>query len=409
MSAPALPLSNNKTTHYKKHYRIVFFAALLSMIGPFSIDTYLPSFPDIESSFAISRATLSQSMGIYLLAFALSTLFWGPLSDRIGRRWVILASLLIYALGSIGCAMTEDYTFFILMRLLQGVSASGGFIAGRAMIRDAHDAASAHKAMTQVTLVFALAPAIAPLLGGWLHQLFGWRSIFWFLMAFGLLLSVLTPFVKETLAHEHRQSFHPRSVLRVYINILANKKFVTLALSLTLSFSGLFLYIAGAPTVVYDFLGLGSGDFGLQFIPMVAGMMLGSFLSGHLAHRIDIRKTAAIGFIIMFLSIIANLLQAQLLIPRVVTVIAPMVLYSFGLSITMPAITILSLDCFPKHRGAAASMQGFLQMAFNAGVASIAVPLLHSQLIHFVLGQGLLLLSALFLWFYYRYLMRGEI
>jgi len=382
----------------KPHLTVI--AALLAMIGPFTIDAYLPAFPGIEASFNISRAMLSQSLATYLAAFAISTLFWGPLADRIGRRWVILSSLSCYVLASVACAMAENYHGFLLMRTLQGLAASGGLIAGRAMIRDTHNAEAAHRAMAQVTLLFALAPAVAPVLGSWLQSQFGWRSIFWFLSGFGALLMLLVAFIDETLAEKHRQSFHPVKVFKVYAQTLTHGRFLGLILSLSFTFAGLFLYIAGAPTIIYDFLGLGSGDFGLQFIPMVIGLMLGAFLSSQLSHRWPMPKTVSLGFVLMALAVLFNLIQAVYLESSVITVIAPLVIYAFGLSLVMPAITILALDCFPKHRGSAASMQGFFQMFITAGVASIAVPLLHTQRLHFVLGQLLFLFLARGFWFY---------
>ena len=159
-------------------------AALLAMLGPFTIDTYLPSFPDIEATFHIERAILAQSLGVYLAAFAISTLFWGPLADRIGRRSVIVISVSLYIIASIGCALADSIHSLLFLRVMQGLAASGGLIAGRAMIRDAHDARTAQQAMAQVMLLFALAPAVAPMLGGWLQLHFGWRSVFWFLALF---------------------------------------------------------------------------------------------------------------------------------------------------------------------------------------------------------------------------------
>lgn len=381
-----------------KHH-LTIIAALLAMVGPFTIDAYLPSFPAIEAAFGISRAVLSQSLAVYLVAFAISTLFWGPLADRIGRRLVILISLSLYALASVGCALAEQSSSFMLFRVLQGLAASGGFIASRAMIRDAHDAQSAHRAMAQVTVLFAVAPAIAPVLGAWLHSYFGWRSVFWFLTIFGGLLVVMTFFIEETLSSEKRQSFHPTSVFNVYISTLLHKQFPLMSLSLSFAFAGVFLYIAGAPTVIYDFLGLGSSDFGLQFIPMVIGLMSGAFVSSRLSHRWSSRRIILSGFTIMATGVLLNLLQLVLFDPSVLSIIGPLVIYVFGLAMLMPAVTILALDCFPHNRGAAASMQGFFQMFINAAVASIAVPLLHTKIEHFVFGQFIFLSMALLLWF----------
>jgi DHA1 family bicyclomycin/chloramphenicol resistance-like MFS transporter len=379
---------------------LTVIAALLAMIGPFSIDTYLPSFPDIETEFAISRAVLSQSLAVYLLAFSVSTLFWGPLADRFGRRLVILAGMLLYTLGSIGCALADSIETFMLLRVLQGLAASGGFIAGRAMIRDAHDAEAAHRAMSQVMLLFALAPAIAPVLGGWLHDQFGWRSVFWFLSSMGAALILMGFFITETLHEDQRRSILPASVMRVYTAALLNSRFLLLILCLALSFGGLFLYIAGAPTVIYGFLGLGSDEFGWLFIPMVAGMVLGASISGRLAHRWPARRTISAGLWVMSSAAALNLVTVKLAPAGIITVIGPVVLYVTGLAVMMPAITVMALDCLPSHRGTAASMQGFVQTLVNAAVASIMVPMLYDRWLNFVLGQLLFLLLAAGLWYH---------
>ena len=396
MKSKGINLSKPGTRH------LTVIAALLAMIGPFSIDAYLPSFPDIEMEFGVGRAVLSQSLAIYLMAFAISTLFWGPVADRYGRRLVILCSMSLYTLGSIGCALANSAETFMLLRVVQGLAASGGFIAGRAMIRDAHDAESAHRAMSQVMMLFALAPALAPVLGGWLHDQFGWRSVFWFLSIFGSLLVLMGFLVKETLHNEERRSIHPATVMRVYLGAILHKRFPALVLCLSLSFGGLFLYIAGAPTVIYDFLGLGSDDFGWLFIPIVAGLMLGSSISGRLAHRWPAQRTISVGLLVMIVATALNLITVNFFPVGITSLVGPLVLYVTGLAVMMPAITVLAMDCLPTHRGTAASMQGFLQSITNAAVASIAVPLLSTRWLEFVSGQLVFLLMAAGLWLYVK-------
>lgn len=396
MTSKGLRLTKPGTRH------LTVIAALLAMIGPFSIDAYLPSFPDIEMEFGISRAMLSQSLAVYLMAFAVSTLAWGPLADRYGRRLVILISMTLYTLGSIGCALAENAETFMLLRVVQGLAASGGFIAGRAMIRDAHDAEAAHRAMSQVMMLFALAPAIAPVLGGWLHDQFGWRSVFWFLSILGSLLVLMGFLIKETLHDEQRRSIHPATVMRVYIGAITHKRFPALVLCLSLSFGGLFLYIAGAPTVIYDFLGLGSDDFGWLFIPIVTGLILGSSISSRLAHYWPAQRTISAGLLVMMVASALNFITVNFTPAGIITVVAPLVLYVTGLAMMMPAITVLALDCLPTHRGTAASMQGFLQSVTNAAVASIAVPLLNTRWLDFVTGQLVFFLVAAGLWYHLR-------
>jgi len=197
---------------------------------------------------------------------------------------------------------------------------------------------------------------------------------------------------------EQRRSIHPASVVRVYTAAVLNRRFLFLVLSLALSFGGLFLYIAGAPTVIYDFLGLGSDDFGWFFIPMVAGMMLGATISGRLAHLWPARRTITAGLVTMTFAAVLNLATAYLAPASIFSVVGPVVLYVLGLAVMMPAITVLALDCLPTHRGTAASLQGFVQTAANSAVASIAVPLLHTRWLHFVLGQLLFLFLAAGFW-----------
>ena len=378
---------------------LTFFAALLSMIAPFSINTYLPSFPDIELEFGISRIVLSQSLAVYLLAFAISTLFWGPVADRFGRRLVILLSMSLYALASVGCALAESAETFLLLRIVQGLTASGGVVAARAMIRDAHDAKNARRAMSQVMLYFALAPAIAPLLGGLLHDLFGWRSVFWFLGGFGILMGIIGVLTTETLAKTQRHSIHPATVGRAYIGALRHRRFPILILSWSLAFGGLFLYVAGAPTIIFQFLGLGSNDFAWLFMPIVLGLMAGAFISNHLTQHWTATRTISAGLLIMILACVINLCAANFLTASIPTVIGPLLFYVTGFALMIPALTVLSLDCLPANRGMASSLQGFTQMITSAGVASFAVPLLSGRWMDFALGQVLFLLLAIALWY----------
>lgn len=378
---------------------LTIIVALMTMIGPFTIDTYLPSFPAIEADFNISRALLSQSLGFYLAAFAISTLILGPLADRLGRRQVILGSLLFYIAASIGCALSNDYSSFLIYRILQGVAASGGLVAGRAIIRDVYSPQDAHSAMSRVMMLFAIAPAIAPIIGGWLHDIFGWHSIFYFLAIYTCLIFLLVLFyIPETLAPALRQSFHPVSVARIYGRTLTHRRFLSLVFIVASYFSGLFLYIAAAPTVIFDFLNLDSGDFSVMFVPMVAGLIFGAGLSGRLAYRWPVERTIKLSLSLMLLGAVFNVAQALLFEPMISTFVIPLVLYTCGIGIAMPAMTVLSLDCFPNNRGTASALQGFVQMMANALVASLAVPLLSQQPSHLALGQFVLLASALLIW-----------
>ena len=371
----------------------------MTMIGPFTVDTYLPSFPSIEAEFSISRGLLSQSLGFYLAAFAISTLVLGPLADRLGRRQVIFGSLLFYIAASIGCALANNYSSFLFFRLMQGAAAGGCLVAGRAMIRDAYQPQDAHRAMSRVMMLFAVAPAIAPIIGGWLHDLFGWHSVFYFLALYAsavcLMVFLLIP---ETLAPALRQSFHPLSVARVYGRTLVHRRFLSLIFMVACYFGGMFLYIAGAPTLIFDFLKLGSSDFAVLFVPMVVGLIFGAWLTGQLAHRWPMERTIKLALSLMALGALFNVAQTLWLTTMIVTTMIPLALYTCGIGIAMPAMMVLSLDCFPNNRGTASALQGFVQMMTNALLASLAVPLLSDRPSHLALGQLLLLAAALLLW-----------
>lgn len=380
---------------------LILTIALLSMTGPFTIDTYLPSFPAIETEFQISRALMSQTIGFYLIAAAFSTLFWGPLSDRIGRRTVILTTLGLYLLASLGCAQSNDYSDFLLFRVLQGMSASGGMIAGRAMIRDAHDSHQAHRALAYVMMLFGLAPAIAPIIGGWLHEAFGWRSVFYFLAFYGAIVFLMSSYIlKETLDKADQQSFHPLDVWRVYLRSLSHLRFLALILALGTSFGGLFIYIAGSPTVIYDFLHLSSTDFAYQFVPMTVGIIAGSFSSGKLAQHWPTRRIVHLAFVAMTMASLTAMINAFWFEATIIGIIAPQVLYAFGMALSMPALSILAIDCFPHNRGLASAVQSFIHILFAAFVASIIVPMLDNSVTGFALAQLLCLSAALALWFW---------
>jgi DHA1 family bicyclomycin/chloramphenicol resistance-like MFS transporter len=377
--------------------------AALAMLAPFTIDTYLPSFPDIAAELAASPLQMQQTLSLYLFAFAASTLIYGPLSDSFGRRRVVWAGLAIYTTASIGCALVEDIDQLILLRIAQGLSASAGLVVGRAMVRDVFHGAAAQRVMARVMLLFGIAPALAPILGGWLHDLFGWRAVFIFLALLSTLLLAMIHFATgETLAPEKRHSIHPVAVGRAYAKALRSGRFMALVSVFALMFGGFFLYVAGAPTVIYDFLGLGVNDFWVLFVPSVAAIMLGSQLSGRLAGRLSPVATVSAGFTLMLLAALANVLQALLLTPATLSVVAPLSLYVLGMALTMPNLNLMALDCFPRNRGMASAMQSFVQMSFTAVVVGVVVPLVMGSVLSLALAMLLLNLAGYSLWHWLR-------
>jgi DHA1 family bicyclomycin/chloramphenicol resistance-like MFS transporter len=378
---------------------LVVVVALLSMLGPFTIDTYLPSFPSIQADLGVGPASMAQTLSFYLLAFAATTLLWGPVSDAFGRRRAVAVSLLAYIVTSLGCALAPDFPTLLTFRVLQGLAASAGVVVGRAMIRDVHAGPKAQRAMSSVMLLFAIAPAIAPIIGGLLQDAFGWRSVFFFLAAYGVAALALVRFaMPETLPRHARQSIHPMRVLGAYARTLRRPRFLALVLAVALAFGGIFLYVSGSPAVVFDHLGYGADDFAVLFVPFVGGLMLGSFVSGRLAHRWPSQTIVRSAFGVMLLASLLNIAQAYGLPPAPWNVIGPLALYACGAALAMPGITIMSLDCFPQQRGVASGMQGFVQMVVMAVVGGALMPLVHAHILYFALGQFALLCLALLSW-----------
>jgi len=369
------------------------------MVAPFSIDTYLPSLPDIAREFQASPLYLQQTLSAYLLAFGVMMLVYGPLSDAFGRRAVVLVSTVVYVLSSIGCAVAPDAHWLLLMRIGQGLSASGGLVVGRAVIRDAFAGAAAQRVMSHVMLMFALAPAVAPVIGGWLHDAYGWRSVFWFLTLLGIATWIGVAWrLPETLPPVGRQSAHPRAIAAAYLHALRNARFNILITAIALNFGGFFLYIAASPDLLYRQLGYDAQEFGRLFIPLVAGLMAGAFLSGRMAGRFTHARAVAVGYALMLSAAAVNLVTAFFLPHTPVAVIAPVVLYAGGMSLAMPNLSLLALEVFPLRRGLAAALQGFAQTTFNAVVAGAFAPALSARVDGLAGGMLAMNLAGFALW-----------
>jgi DHA1 family bicyclomycin/chloramphenicol resistance-like MFS transporter len=342
----------------------------LATLGPFTIDTYMPSFPAIARSFAATPLEVQQTLTAYLLPFSCMLLFHGALTDSFGRRPVILIGLAVFMAASIGCALAQSLPQLLLFRALQGMSAGSGMVAGRAMIRDIYPGHEAQRVMSMVTMIFGLAPAVAPILGGWLEVWFGWRSIFVFLTLFAGLLCVTCHFrLAESLSPAHRQPFAVRPLMLNYVKLLGSVRFALLSSALAFNFAGFFVYIASAPAVIYDLLGLKASQFGWLFVPGIAGVIAGAFLSGRVAGRLAPRRTVRYGYFIMFGAGVSNLAYNWVWLPALPWTVLPVMLYTIGMALAMPSITLLVLDLFPENRGLAASLQA-AQHSFFIGLTS---------------------------------------
>ena len=367
--------------------------AALATLGPFSIDAYLPAFTGIQASLGASLVEIQQTLSAYLLAFALMFLFHGALSDSFGRRRVILVALVVYTLASAGAALTGSVGGLIAWRAVQGLSVGAGMVVGRAMIRDLYAPEDAQRLMSLVTLFFGLAPAIAPIIGGWLFVGFGWRSIFWFLAAVGLVLIVAGwRFLPETLPEAARQSFHPLALLKGYEEVGINLRFLLLSLAVGCNFNAFFLYIVSAPAFLGIHLGLGPEEYAWLFIPCIAGIMVGAQLSGRAAGRQSAARTVQQAYAFMASAALVNILYALAAPPALPWAVMPLALFGVGFAMAMPSISLITLDLFPTRRGMAASLQGFVSGMVNVLVAGAVAPLLWRD--PRLLAAGMLALMA---------------
>ena len=380
--------------------RLALLLGGLAMFGPFSIDTIFPAFPVIGTDLGADKLAMQQTISVYLVAYALMSVVHGPLSDAIGRRRVILGGLGVFTLASVGCALSTDFGTLLWFRVLQGLSAGVGLIVGRAVIRDVLDGDDAQRLMSQVSMIFGVAPAIAPLVGGWILGWSRWPMIFWFLVAFSLLLMLATwRALPETHPPEARLAPDARRLLRDYAGIFANPRFQRLAAAGTFNFSSLFLYIASAPAFVLDTLRLDERGFGWFFIPMISGMMLGAFVSGRLAGRVTGEVQTRIGFACCGVAMLANLAYSALVAtPSVPWAVLPMMLNSFGIALVFPILTLAILDMYPRQRGSASSLQAFTGLVCNAVVAGALSPLLSGHPLHLAGGAAVFTLAGWAFW-----------
>jgi DHA1 family bicyclomycin/chloramphenicol resistance-like MFS transporter len=381
------------------HRILTVVLACLGMAGALAIDTYLPSMPAIGREFGVGPVAVQQTLSVFLFTFAFMMLFYGTLSDSFGRRRVILVALVLYTIGSIGAVFAPTFGWLLACRALQGLSAGAGSVVGQAIVQDRFKGAEAQKMMSNMMMVFGLAPAIAPIIGGWLHVHFGWRSTFLFLAAFGVLLIAMTwRLLPESLPAEKRQAFHPGTIARNYVKVLRHPQFLLLALSVGLAFGGLSLYIGSAANFVMEILGLPETAFAWMFIPLIGGMVLGSGWGGKRAATMAPARMKWIGFGTMLVAAVVNIGYNALFPAAVPWAVLPLAIYTFGLAVAMPAIQVNALGLFPDNRGLASSMLGFIQMMSFALVSGLVAPLLFDSAFKLACGVGVGLLGSFAAW-----------
>jgi DHA1 family bicyclomycin/chloramphenicol resistance-like MFS transporter len=361
-------------------WALAVLLATLGMLGPFSIDTYIPAFAGIAGSLGATPLQMQQTLSAYLFGFAFMSLFHGALSDSVGRRPVVLWGLAAFTLASVGCALSQSIEQLVFFRAVQGLTTGAGIVVSRAVVRDMFPPAQAQRVMSQITIYFGVAPAVAPMIGGVLFALLGWHSVFWFLALVGVALWTANyKLLPETLHITQRQPLNVRNLLQGYWKLGLDPRFVLLAFASGVPFNGMFLYVLSAPVFLGEHLALAPTQFFWFFVLTIGGIMGGAWVSGRMAGRRAPKQQIKYGFLIMLGMALVNLLANTLFTAHVSWAMLPVALFAFGWAMMVPVITLLVLDLHPDRRGMASSLQAFIGASANGLVAGVIAPLvMHS-------------------------------
>ncbi len=382
-------------------WTLAILLAVLGMLGPFSIDTYLPAFSGISASLQATPVQMQQTLSAYLFGYAFMNLFHGALADSFGRRPVILWGLLAFTLSSAGCALAQDIHQLIVFRALQGLSCGAGVVVSRTIVRDMFPPTQAQKVMSQITIFFGLAPAIAPMLGGLLFVHWGWASIFWLLTAIGLGLWLVNwRVLPESLHPSQRQPFELHNLLQGYWQLCTDPRFILLALASGVPFNGMFLYVLSAPAFLGELLALPPTQFFWLFLLNISGIMAGAWVSGRLAGKLPPKRQIRHGLLIMLVISLVNLVANLLLTAHASWAMLPLGVYAFGWALMVPVVTLLVLDLNPERRGLASSLQAVVGAVTNGLVAGVLAPLVMHSTKALAIASLLLMLVGLVSWMY---------
>lgn len=371
----------------------------LSMLGPFSIDTPFPGFPQMREEFGVGSETLQLTVSAYLFAFGLMSIFHGPISDALGRKPVMVGGVAAYGLASLGAALAPTIEVLVGFRLLQGLFAGGGVIVSRTIIRDLYAGAEAQRLMSRVAMIFGIAPAVAPIVGGLILQIGPWEWIFYFQTLMALVLVAAVQWVlPETHPPARRTRLAVRALLGSLWQVCRSGRYQRVAWAACLSQAAWFTYVGGAAIIVVDLLGRTELDFWMLFGPLVAGMTVGSWLSGRAAGRISGLALVRAGYVVMLGAAVFNVVLTSRPGPPTValTVIGPG-LMGVGQSMLFPTTQLALLDIFPRARGAAASGATFLGLTLSAAVSAV-LPSYATSTRNIAIGSLVLVLASGVLW-----------
>ncbi|TAN47520.1 MAG: Bcr/CflA family efflux MFS transporter [Rhodospirillales bacterium] len=349
----------------------------LVAIGPVSTDLYLPSLPAVMRAFKADVAETQLTLSAFMAGFGLMMLVYGPLSDRFGRRPVLLSGMALYALASVFCLLAPSIEVLIVGRFLQALGASCGPVLGRAVVRDIYGREGSARVLSYMASAMAVAPAVAPILGGFLETLFGWRSNFVALLGFGAAMTLaLFLLLPETNRHQDGEALSPGRLLANMLALMKDRRFMGYTVTLSFSFAALFTFISGSSFVLIDVMGVAPGNFGFCFAAVVAGYMSGSLIAGRFTASYGLDRMIGLG---VWLGVGAGGLLTVLALlgpTHWAAVVGPMSLMFFSVGLVLPNSSAGAIGPFPQMAGSASSLLGFLQTGTGA-LAGMLIGHLH--------------------------------
>jgi MFS transporter, DHA1 family, multidrug resistance protein len=353
-------------------FGLTLLLAMLTALGPLSMDMYLPSLPDIAHVLSAPVARTQLTISSYLIGFAAGQMIYGPLSDRYGRRPVLLAAVALYLASTLACAAAQSVDVLIAARALQGISGSGAIVLARAIVRDVYSGVQAARELSLMGSISATAPIVAPMIGGVLQAAFGWRANFICMSAGGLIaLVVAARLLPETLRPANRAgSLSFFSMMRGYGAVARHRGFLIYLGIITTTYAGLFAWVSGASVVLQGVYGLSPVTFGFTFALGAAGYMLGAMIATRLVVRLGLDRTIGVGVVVIAAGGLALVLAVATGIPGL-WLVAAMALYLAGVGLAMPQAMAGALTPFPDRAGTAASLMGLVQQALAAIIAAV--------------------------------------
>jgi DHA1 family bicyclomycin/chloramphenicol resistance-like MFS transporter len=343
---------------------LLILLASLVALGPLTIDMYLPALPGMVDDFATDTARVQLTISSFLLGFALFHLVCGPLADRYGRKPVLVGGVALFIAASFACAQADTINELVLWRFIQGIGACVGPTLGRAVARDVFGPMGAARALAYIAMIMALAPAVAPTVGGLLLEWWAWPAIF-YLLALYSLISIIFVILKLPESLPVRQSLHPREIAGNYLQLLRHGRFMATTCASSMVYAGMVCFLSGSSFIFVDMMGVPTRYFGLLFLPTVAGYMAGNAFSTRL---ISGNRPEQVMWLGARLALLAAVLMwaANAWAPVPASIIVPMALFSTALGIMLPHAMAAALRPFPHMAGTASALMGFIQMGLSS-------------------------------------------